>query len=87
MPNSVRLRLLAGGVRLRSRAEALRLLQQRRVAARALLTLWELEGGECGHGVGEDQDCPGDDEGSCAHQGLRPALRDARRTVRAKAAA
>jgi hypothetical protein len=48
--------------------------------AAALVNLWGIEGGECPHGVGE-QDCPGEvmpmtgTPKPCVHNEIRPALR------------
>ena len=51
--------------------------------AGALLELWGLQGGECPHGHGFAEDCPGGsaegDERSCAFNGIRPLLREAHR--------
>jgi hypothetical protein len=43
--------------------------------ALALLELWGVEGGECSHGHGFEEDCPEGED--CEWQHLRPALREA----------
>lgn len=45
----------------------------------ALLTLWKMEGSECGHGIGLEDDCP---EEECPYNEIRPELRAAMKAVK-----
>jgi hypothetical protein len=65
---------------------------RRPLFAEALLALWEMEGGECNHGLGFEDDCPGSWRGigrdrklyECSHNEVREALRAARKMTEAK---
>jgi hypothetical protein len=49
-----------------------------RELAEAVMTCWELAGGECEHGVGSHRDCDPD----CPYQPVRPAVRRAANLAR-----